>query len=274
MNNTFFTVCTAWKADKRPWVKPATYATYNTLINSHLVPYFNPIPPAGLSEQNVQAYVNAELGKGLSVKTIRDSLQVLTKHHCMLLQRFLETHLSPRNVGVLICLNSGLRIGEVCGLQWGDIDLRTGVVHIRRTVQHIWIRDGEIKADWMEVGLPKTATSLRDIPLSREIQELLRPSKKAAKPGHYVVTGSPEPLEPRYLRAYFYRLLAVLGIPKVRFHALRHSFATRCIEGKCDYKTVSAILGHASISTTLDLYVHPGTVQKRRVIEKMFRSLR
>ena len=87
-------------------------------------------------------------------------------------------------------------------------------------------------------------------------------------------TGSPEPLEPRYLRAYFYRLLAVLGIPKVRFHALRHSFATRCIEGRCDYKTVSAILGHSSISTTLDLYVHPGTAQKRRVIEKMSRSLR
>ena len=309
MNNTFFTVCMAWKADKRPWVKPATYATYNILINSHLAPYFGPIPPSDLSEQNVQAYVNAELEKGLSVKTIRDSLrvlkmilrfgarrgewtlsdfsvrfpvscerrrplQVLTKHHCTLLQRFLETHPSPRNMGLLICLNSGLRIGEVCGLQWGDIDLRTGLVHIRRTVQHIWIRDGDVRADWMEIGMPKTATSVRDIPLSREIQELLRPAKKASKPGHYVVTGSSEPLEPRYLRAYFYRLLAVLGIPKVRFHALRHSFATRCIEGRCDYKTVSAILGHSSISTTLDLYVHPGTAQKRRVIEKMSRSLR
>ena len=178
--------------------------------------------------------MNAELEKGLSVKTIRDSLrvlkmilrfgarrgewtlsdfsvrfpvscerrrplQVLTKHHCTLLQRFLETHPSPRNMGLLICLNSGLRIGEVCGLQWGDIDLRTGLVHIRRTVQHIWIRDGDVRADWMEIGMPKTATSVRDIPLSREIQELLRPAKKASKPGHYVVTGSPEPLEPRYL---------------------------------------------------------------------------
>ena len=71
MNNTFFSVCMAWKADKRPWVKPATYATYNILINSHLAPYFGPIPPSALSEQNVQAYVNAELEKGLSVKTIR-----------------------------------------------------------------------------------------------------------------------------------------------------------------------------------------------------------
>ena len=309
MKNIFLSVCNAWKADKRPWVKPATYATYNILINSHLLPYFGPIPPSDLNEQNVQAYVNAELEKGLSVKTIRDSLrvlkmilkfgarrglwtlsdfsvrfpvsceqhrplQVISKRHCMLLQRFLETRLSPRNLGILISLNSGLRIGEICGLRWGDIDLRTGMLHIRRTVQHIWIHDDTVKTDWREIGQPNTATSVRDIPLSREIQELLRPAKKAAKPSHYVVTGSPEPLEPRYLREYFYHLLAALGIPQVRFHALRHSFATRCVEGRCDYKTVSAILGHASISTTLDLYVHPGTAQKRRVIEKMYRSLR
>ena len=309
MNHTFLTVCTAWKADKRPWVKPATYATYNILINKHLLPYFGPLPPAGLSEDNIQEYVNGELEKGLSVKTIRDSLrvlkmilrfgvkngawtladftvrfpagtelrrplQVLSKKQCIQIQRFLQVELTPRNLGVLICLNSGLRIGEVCGLQWGDIDLRTGMVHICRTVQHIWLHDGMVKSDWMEIGLPKTATSVRDIPLSRELLALLRPYKKAAKPGHYVVTGGPEPLEPRYLREHFYRMLVKLGIPKVRFHALRHSFATRCIEGRCDYKTVSAILGHASISTTLDLYVHPGTDQKRRVIEKMFRSLR
>lgn len=308
MKNLFYSVCNAWKADKQPWVKPATYATYNVLINNHLLPYFGALAPAGLSERDVQDYVNAELRKGLSVKTIRDSLrvlkmilrfgairgawklsdfsvrfpagsdqrqpiQVLSKRHCTVLQHFLEAHLTPRNLGVFICLNSGLRIGEVCGLQWGDIDLRTGMVHICRTVQHVWIHDDTVKTDWMEIGRPKTATSMRDIPLSHELQTMLRPYKKAAKPGHYVVSGGPEPMEPRYLREYFYRLLAVLGIPKVRFHALRHSFATRCIEGRCDYKTVSAILGHASISTTLDLYVHPGTAQKRRVIEKMFRSL-
>ena len=212
MNNTFFSVCTAWKADKRPWVKPATYATYNILINSHLAPYFGPTIRDSLRVLKMILRFGARRGEWtLSDFCVRfpvscerrRPLQVLTKHHCTLLQRFLETHPSPRNMGLLICLNSGLRIGEVCGLQWGDIDLRTGLVHIRRTVQHIWIRDGDVRADWMEIGMPKTATSVRDIPLSREIQELLRPAKKASKPGHYVVTGSPEPLEPRYLPAQF-----------------------------------------------------------------------
>ncbi|MBQ6198083.1 MAG: tyrosine-type recombinase/integrase [Bacteroidales bacterium] len=79
---------------------------------------------------------------------------------------------------------------------------------------------------------------------------------------------------PRTYRDYFYRLLKKLGLPKTRFHALRHSFATRCIESKCDYKTVSAILGHSSIATTLNLYVHPGLSQKRKCIERLAKFLR
>lgn len=309
MNNHFSAVCSAWKADKRTWIKPSSYATYCTLVHSFLLPWFGPMTGEDLNEPAVQVYVNAMLAKGLNAKTIRDSLrvlkmilrfgakqeawsfsdfkvhfpascdqnrslQVMSKRQCMQLQKYLEQHLSFRNLGLLVCMQSGLRIGEICGLRWADIDLRVGMIHIRRTVQHIWLRDGAIKSDWIEVGLPKTATSVRDIPLSRDLMVLLRPFKKTAKANHYVVTNSAEPLEPRYYRDYFYRILSSLGLPKVRFHALRHSFATRCIECRCDYKTVSAILGHASISTTLDLYVHPGTAQKRRVIEKMSRSLR
>ena len=92
-------------------------------------------------------------------------------------------------------------------------------------------------------------------------------------PDCFVITNSEEPLETRYLRDYFNRLMADLGLPAVRFHALRHSFATRCIESRCDYKTVSTILGHASLATTMDLYVHPGFDDKKRVIEKMSRGL-
>ena len=81
-------------------------------------------------------------------------------------------------------------------------------------------------------------------------------------------------MEPRTLRNYFHNMLRDLGIPKVRFHALRHSFATRCIASRCDYKTVSAILGHSSISTTLDLYVHPDLSDKKRCIDRLAKVMK
>ncbi len=88
------------------------------------------------------------------------------------------------------------------------------------------------------------------------------------------MTNRTTPLEPRTYRNHFKRLLDELGIASVKFHGLRHSFATRCIESQCDYKTVSSILGHANISTTLNLYVHPDLEQKRKCINKVFNTIK
>ena len=123
----------------------------------------------------------------------------------------------------------------------------------------------------LTIGTPKTKSSVRDIPVTKPLVQIIRPLLKIVNREYFVVTNEREPLEPRYYRDYFFRTLTGLGIPPVRFHALRHSFATRCIESRCDYKTVSVILGHASISTTLDLYVHPGYTEKKRCIERMNR---
>mgnify|MGYP003434951792 len=90
----------------------------------------------------------------------------------------------------------------------------------------------------------------------------------------YVLTNSAQPTEPRTYRNYYKRLMKELDMPKLKFHGLRHSFATRCIEGKCDYKTVSVLLGHSNISTTLNLYVHPNMEQKKKCVEQMFKTLR
>ena len=89
-----------------------------------------------------------------------------------------------------------------------------------------------------------------------------------------VLIGNDEhPTEPCTYRNYYNSLMAKLDIPKLKYHGLRHSFATRCIEAGCDYKTVSVLLGHSNISTTLNLYVHPNMEQKKRCITKMFKSL-
>ena len=110
--------------------------------------------------------------------------------------------------------------------------------------------------------------------MTTEVYKIIKPLKKVVNNDFYVITNEAKPTEPRTYRNYYERLIKRLGIPKLKFHGLRHSFATRCIESKCDYKTVSVILGHSNISTTLNLYVHPNMEQKKKCIDQMYRALK
>lgn len=307
-NLSFYDVTALWKADKRRWVKPSTYAVYVQITNKHILPFFGNIDPEELSEELIQHFTDGLLAQGLSIHSIRDVLMILkmilrfgeklsawpniiydihfpttamqntnipvlaTTDQKKLLN-YLNTNFSFRNLGILICLYSGLRIGEVCGLQWKDLDVATGEIHVTKTVQRIWLSDGDEKAYTLSVGQPKTASSLRDVPICKDLMRIIRPLRKVMADDYFVVSNAEIPLEPRYYRDYFRKLLSRLGIPPIRFHALRHSFATRCIESRCDYKTVSVILGHSSLATTMDLYVHPGYSDKKKAIERMSRAL-
>ncbi|MDR2206718.1 MAG: tyrosine-type recombinase/integrase [Flavobacteriaceae bacterium] len=93
-------------------------------------------------------------------------------------------------------------------------------------------------------------------------------------PNFFILTNDAKPTEPRTYRNYYKKMMQSLNIPELKFHGLRHSFATRCIESNCDYKTVSVILGHSNISTTLNLYVHPNLEQKKKCIDQMAKMLR
>ena len=304
---TFSQVAALWREDKRKYVKNATYAIYSQLCRCYILPAFGPCRGGDLGEAAIQHFADSLLARGYSLKTVKDTMLVfrmilrhgeklgawphieytvhyptqtaatplplLTVRQQQKISRYLRENFSFRNLGLLICLQSGLRIGEVCGLRWQDLDMETGVIHVGRTVQRIFIDDGCARESFLSIDTPKTASSVRDIPMSRELRELVRPFRKVTAPERYVLSNGAVPTEPRTYRAYFYRLLKQLDIPPVRFHALRHSFATRCIESKCDYKAVSAILGHASISTTLDLYVHPGYREKKQVIDRLMRTL-
>ena len=303
---SFSEVASRWKADKRQYVKPSSYAAYLQHLNKHILPIFG--EHVAITADDIQVFANGMLDSGLGIKTVKDSLLILKMVHRygerlgawphldfrvhfptsaeeqkalpvlsipqqQRLMRHLRDNFSFRNLGLLICLHSGLRIGEVCGLQWKDLDVSLGEIHVRKTVSRIWLRDGDEKEYSLSIGTPKTSASVRDIPITRALAELIRPLRKIVNPDYFVLSNAAEPLEPRYYRDYFIKTLERLGIPPIRFHALRHSFATRCIESKCDYKTVSAILGHASISTTLDLYVHPGYSEKKKCIDRMARTL-
>jgi len=190
------------------------------------------------------------------------------------LMQYVTDNFTFRNLGIYICLSTGMRIGEVCALKWSDIDLGTETIHVNRTIERIYIIEGDKRRTELVIGTPKTKNSIREIPVSKELMKLIRPLKKLMNDDYFVITNEAKPTEPRTYRNYYKQLLKQLGIPDLKFHGLRHSFATRCIESQCDYKTVSVILGHANISTTLNLYVHPNMDQKKKCINKMFKSLK
>jgi len=181
----------------------------------------------------------------------------------------LKENFSFKNLGLFICMYSGLRIGEVCGLKWSDFDPSSGTLTINRTVERIYIIDSGKRKSKVVVNTPKTASSMRTIPLNREILKVMKKMYDVVNRSYYITSNSVDPLEPRTYRNHYHSVLKALNIPKIKFHGLRHSFATRCVENQCDYKTVSVLLGHADVSTTLNLYVHPNMEHKKKCIDKI-----
>lgn len=167
-----------------------------------------------------------------------------------------------------------MRIGEICALRWRDIDTDSGVINVRQTIQRIYLIEANVRRTELVLGTPKTKNSIRDIPMTKDLIKLLKPLKRVVNESFFVLTNDRKPTEPRTYRNYYKQFMRELDMPDLKFHGLRHSFATRCIESRCDYKTVSVLLGHSNISTTLNLYVHPNMEQKKRCIDQMFKTLR
>lgn len=294
-----------WKEEKKKYVKKSTYAAYQLLIQNHIKPYFGDLYE--VNEEKVQQFVFDKLDAGLSEKTIRDiiivlkmilkfgikngyleyvqidvkfpskqdkkNLDVLSKADQKKFMEHLRNNFTFKNLGIFICLSTGMRIGEICGLRWCDVDTAEGVIKVRHTLQRIYIIEGETRHTELLLDTPKTANSVRDIPMSSELLKMLKSINKVVNENYYVISNDIKPIEPRTYRNYYKKLCKQLDIQELKFHGLRHSFATRCIESKADYKTVSVLLGHSNISTTLNLYVHPNKEQKKKTIDKMLRSL-
>ena len=304
-NKTIREIAVAWKEYKRPYVKQSTMAAYVLILENHIIPYFG--DSDSLHEKKVQAFVLQKLEKGLSIKSVKDilivlkmvmkfgvknewmdyyewdikyptistnkELEVLSVANHKKVLNHIQNHFSFSGLGIYISLCTGLRIGEVCALKWSDINTMDGTITVNRTIERIYIIDGTQKHTELVINTPKTQNSCREIPMTKELLAMMKPLKKVVNDDFYILTNAEYPTEPRTYRNYYTKLMEKLGIPKLKYHGLRHSFATRCIEAGCDYKTVSVLLGHSNISTTLDLYVHPNMEQKKRCIAKVFKSL-
>lgn len=236
----------------------------------------------GLSEKTIKditIIVKGSIKKGINEGKIKHielsfnypkdnkekGIYILTKHEQNKITNYVLDNKNTKNIGFLISLYSGIRIGELCALQWKDIDFKNNKLIISKTIQRVYIKDKDKNVSKVIITTPKTKNANREIPINKDFIELLKPLKTDKE--NYILSNNDKYIEPRTYRKYFNKKLKELKIKHFNFHSLRHTFATNCISLGCDYKTVSELLGHANVNITLNLYVHPRYSQKKKCID-------
>ncbi len=307
MGATFEEAAKLWLEYKKVSVRESTYATYIFMTEKHLMPQLGTVPVGELTQERMIDFLkdkkehgNLKTGGGLSDKTICDlrtillqimsyavscgmaasvpdrlpasyrqpSINVLNFDEQKKLEAEAVREDSPFTLAVLLILYCGLRDGEICGIKWGDISFDERTVTVARTVKRIQMA-GDISSVKTKVviGPPKTDCSMRTIPVRDSVMEFLRPRRRAND--FYVATGREKWMEPRVFLDRFKRLLKRAGVRECTVHTLRHTFATRCVENGVDIKSLSEIMGHSDVQTTLRRYVHPSMEAKRAEINKL-----
>ena len=197
-------------------------------------------------------------------KNIRH-IEILNKSEQANLIKQLYADMNSDKLGIVICLSTGLRLGEICALRWDDIDLKEKLIHVNRTVQRIAVDGCDTRTRLLE-SEPKSEFSKREIPISDSLVKLI---SAYYHNGEYVIRCS-GPMEPRTYQNHFHKYLKYAGVEQKNFHILRHTFATNCIDNGADIKCLSEILGHSDVNITLNRYVHPSLETKRKQMDLLF----
>ena len=301
-------IITQWLNSSKSIHKGATEVRYEYLIEKHIIPELGDVPLSSVTSSMLTSFMNRKLEQGslngkeaLSPAYVRSimsvtlsilqfavneglcqplninlqkpsidkrELEVLSVFDQNRLESALLNNINETKLGILISLNTGLRIGEVCALSWNDIDFENQIFHIRSTVARVKSDDERNGTTKLIIDKPKTKSSLRDIPIPSKLIPILVFMKQRAT-GIYVVSNNNCFISPRTYEYRYHKILDDCNIPSVNYHTLRHTFTTRCIEVGVDVKTLSEILGHANVSITLNTYVHSSMELKRQQLEKL-----
>lgn len=205
-----------------------------------------------------------KIPKTLCLETTK---KTYTEEECKKIIKYLLDHMTTQGLGVLTGIYTGMRIGEICALKWEDIDLENKLIRVNKTVGRVYnpLFTGEERSR-IVITPGKTKNSQRVIPIADVLYKALKKMKN--KDNYYVTTGTAKLLEPRTYRKHYKNIIDKCGVEYIKFHALRHSFASINIENGTDVKTVSEILGHADIAITLQAYTHTSNKAKTTAINK------
>ena len=286
-------------------VKPSTFSNYVHYSNKWIIPLLGDEKLSKLTKEKTQQFINHLIKQDLSPGSVKSIYRTLcsmmkvaknfsyihsnpceivilpeqSKREITLLslteQRKLEMAANacqePIGLIVLMALYTGLRIGELCALNWSDVDFTQKKLFVSRTRQRIQCPCATTKHSKTRIitGIAKSDSSVRIIPLPLFLLKLLKNHQLQHSASEYLLTRNAKPLEPRIVQYQFKRLLEKAQITPINFHTLRHIFATRLLEENVDIKTISELLGHSSAKTTLDLYSHSRYENKQRAMEKL-----
>lgn len=277
-------------------VKESTLANYQNKFEKHILPEFGDIPCADLTAGRINAFINKKLADGLSASYVRDIFTVfktmlkyaqeeygfrLSLKNVVLpkaeknqvekisdteqkkLVSYLKANMSLTAFGILLSLFMGLRIGELCGLKWEDVGFQNKILHIHRTVQRISSANGNRKTK-IVISAPKSATSFREIAIPDMLMKYFEMFRDEAD--HFILSGTDKPVEPRTMQYRYKKILQSAEVESHNYHKLRHTFATNSAEKGFNVKALSAVLGHSSVTLTLNRYIHPDRTYERRLM--------
>lgn len=297
----FKTETNDWLLFKKNSIKSSTYYRYKYLIDKYILSYFNNKNIYYFVSYNFNIYIDY-LSNILSPKTIKDILsifksilryierkynmdykldlistpknnqeeiQILKDDEKVKLENYCLESNSLKDIGIVVCLNTGLRLGEICALKWKNINFKDNVIIINQSVQRIYRGKSNTS---LQFDTPKTKKSIRKIPISKKLLCPLKELKKVNKYSgeEYLLTGCTEKyMEPRTYQRTFKKCLSICDIHDYNFHVLRHTFATNCVKIGMDAKSLSELLGHSNVNITLNKYVHSSYNVQKKFLDKL-----
>lgn len=296
-----------WLLTLRPQIKESTYNKYRNILEAYVYPELGRLPLSRITNDTIEflcsdLLINGGIKKsGLSSKTVSDVLsvirsvlkyadkkgkaiscnaqsvqvkrrgkemRVLSRSEQDKLCQYLYSDLTPYNIGILVCLFTGLRVGEICALCWKDISLADRTMHIHQTMQRIQDKMNPERKTKLIVTTPKSPCSIRTIPIPGNLVGIIAGYRTSSE-GYFLTNSTQKYVEPRTMQYHFKRALKNSYVDDANYHSLRHTFATRCVEVGFDVKSLSEILGHASVTITMNRYVHPSMELKKENMQRL-----
>lgn len=295
---------------KELMVKRSTLGSYDMTWHGHLKERFHDVEMDDIKPSDIQSYIDDCLReRKWSIKTVHDHIVLIknilktyaithdlpTREYPLTWptknikganstprEKFTEQELTKlmdycKNSSdhftklVALAAMTGLRIGEASGIQFGDFDFDKKTLHIQRTVERIYFAGSEVSE--LTIGSPKTTNSKRTVPVPPWLCSYYKAYQKLLKfpdEAFVLTTRDGIPMEPRTMRTKYYQLCDKIGIRRLTFHCLRHTYASRLILSKADIRTVSELLGHSDVTTTLNIYAHSDEDKKASAARKIF----